>query len=1329
MTPQSSSSSSSSLLFVAATPFRPLPTLSCSARRPPSACQRDPARASQGWHTRQSSALNQDTSADRYIDLHTMQVIRAANAHLCDAPHPNTSFGLFDEHTTLSEAAQSAHVRELLFTADTLPLTEQQKDVVQALLSRRSALFVAPSSREKYPLLIDVVMRSRLWKKTIVYCASSPRAAEAAYTVLCAQLPPDRRQEIQLGLDSLPHDIDACADAFRVIITSPELVRSALANCDENDLLQNAAIFFVDTFTRSNATQWEEILLAMPSRILLCVFTAGLPYADHQLLPLWLETIQNSVVSVTPSREASFTHRIENPQNSPLLRTFAYNAATHDSPVQVSLTLLKEMFDNRSQQSFVPKYSECFLHGIKMIPTETPSMLLFRTAEEARFADIAALAVADAKTVLKNSRRRRGRPGKGKERTASSRAAAKKRREAAYETSLLFPAIAIVAGQRATENAACAVQSALGDELTLLWDDESREHVMDIVEAFKAANEGRLTESDIDVLSVLLAGIGIIHSSVSPAVRLIIEECFRAGFIPLLCVDSFLGSTGISALPSAKSVLIDASAIGVCDDVTKGLVSAATVVALAGRAQKDDVGNLIFLWYDESVDDESAGYEITSTLLHHIFSGDEHDLEGFSTSSRLTRMVVGGVGEEYGEMAQCGLSSSYGGVLRSVRRFGTDAYESIFEYTLNSYKGWLERAAIRATLERLDVEKTAISSRLASGDWRSIAEYERREAKVSESKRVLKAMERRYEMVLSRRVLNELRESAPGRLIGVAVAADSESEVPYEQRLFRNGADDVERVGNEDAGRDGSENGKGSALVAKGKQLWKKERVASAVFVTVLDQEAEGKRIGGMQSELVVVCIMADALWTIVPLADVVAVAAEGESLVSNVDLLMMPHPATFDLEAQSQRATCRPIDKGECEAVERVADELIARVASDERPELKTFGTGELEAQRKRVALAEELHRQSVWYGREEEIMELRKLRRREAKLGDEIEWVQKRENELEEELFNGHNEHRSNQQAVMAVLEDCHAVTVQGECNMHMTPIGTMGSQLACDFPLFAGACLCLIDEVGTISAAQLAALVALLVCEEVGWDAEWTLGREEGSEYGDGDDDDDEDDEDEQLDLSILRGEGDLGTVAGNNGVMHEERHEVHGLPHGVTATVHDICAALRQLHARHALHGGGHDAGVRRVSAAVPRAMDVRAAEALSALVLGASWRDAVEALRGDDARAYAAVRQVCGALEVVMRTEALEEGARVAAKEALRALREAVPLAALGAECVLREGVVERVVATGGYERWWRSARDSIAAASSDAKSDASVEEAETTAAAATAASRELMEPS
>jgi len=141
-----------------------------------------------------------------------------------------------------------------------------------------------------------------------------------------------------------------------------------------------------------------------------------------------------------------------------MLRTFAYNAARHESPVQLSLSMLRDMTQELQNLSsnFVPTYSECFLHGIKMIMVENPAELQFRSVEDAEYADSASLIVADAKlteaTVRSRSKRRTR--TERKERTGASLAAARKRTGVAFADSLLFPAIVVAKGKREAESAA-----------------------------------------------------------------------------------------------------------------------------------------------------------------------------------------------------------------------------------------------------------------------------------------------------------------------------------------------------------------------------------------------------------------------------------------------------------------------------------------------------------------------------------------------------------------------------------------------------------------------------------------------------------------------------------------------------------------------------------------------------------------------------------------------------------------------------------------------------------------------------------------------------------
>lgn len=1261
------------------------------------------------WQSQSSSALNQEQTPSSYIDLRTMKVIPSDDAHICPGPTSGVVFGVFNNLEPFEDALHSSQLRELLFTEDTIPLSDTQKQVVQALLSRQSVLYMSAAGEENDAIFIDIVMRNRLWKESVVYCAASRRSAEAMYAVLCAQLGPERRAELVLDLGDgslVSSEEDQTAkDCARVIITSPQVLKRNLVTCDLGGWVTKASIVFIDNLNLSSADDWEEILLGMPSRILLCAFTKEITVAERELLPLWLESIHNSVVAISPPGAASLHDRIERPQSFPLLRTFAFNAALHDSPVQVSLTLLKDMLQKEQDSTsgdFAAKYEECFLQGITMIPAESAGDLKFGSVDEAEYADIACLVVADAKRTeaqVRERNKKRARSTKRKERTASSRAAARRRREAAYSDSLLLPAIALARGRKETEHAAFAIRSALGEDAGLLWDEDSKEHIEDLVQAYEAEHTGQLSDVDLDVLQALLCGIGIVHDGCVPAIRLIVEELYRGGLIPILVADTHLGSRELLALPCAKSILVESSTLAICDDSNKGLIKASTAAALAGRMGKDDVGNLIVMWYDEAVDDEVAGSEIASTLLHPLFTspvafGTGGRALSYPRSDKFSRTHLEHLSTAKSTSPST-LYTSYDGILRSLRRFGVDGYEFILDYTLDSYKGWLERAALHATLEKMNIEKRAVDERIEGEDWSSIADHLRRAAKKNEADRVFKAMQQKYTSVATQRLREELKRTRPGRIIGIDVSKGNAALLPWEQKLFE---PDRTSMGEEKSTKSHLMTDPSQGQEEEAHTVGRRERLSAAVFVAVRDQEVDGIRIKSLDHRWLVICILADGMWTIVPMTDVVALSQDEDDVVPNVDLLMIPHPATFDIDPTTEWAKCCPIDDTEKAAVHRISDELIARVASENRPLLDRYQIPEFEAQRKRTEQVQELYEQSPWYGRDDEVVELRRVRRRTAELGDDIMLIQKKENELEERLFHKRNYQMSNQSSVLAVLEDCHALSILGDHAIELTPIGVFGSILPGRYPLFTAACLSLIDDVDMLSPSEFAAFVAVITCSGRIWSASNNSNGEGLEKESDGGK---AEEEEEELDLSMIR------QSAGIYGLGDEDSPDdkiplamqglIDILPPQIAATIHEIMTALQQLHRRHQAErevGGTAD-----TTEIVPKLLNLRLARAVTIFSSGASWREVTDELNQESGYAVSQFRDTKWVLEMIATDHEAGEFSETTRDLAMAAyktldrwpVRDRETISAL-----LESGVVEKHWSGNTYDKWWRGVRDRIA---------------------------------
>lgn len=1235
-----------------------------------------------------------------------MKLISENDAHMRSGPTPDVTFGVFDNPSIFEDERQTSQIRDLLFTQDTIPLNDTQKQVVQSLLSKRSVLYTAAVGGEKDSVFIDIVMRNRLWKECVVYCAASRRSAEAMYAILCAQLGPERRSEVCLDLGDGVLEQDEAAspskDAARVIITLPHALRNKLIICDSSSWIANATIIFIDNFSVSSLDEWEELLLAVPTRILLCVFMKEPAAADRDLLPLWLESIQNSVVAISPSGAASLRDRVDRPDMFPLLRTFAYNAALHESPVQMSFTLVKEMMQRECDSSagdFVPKFAECFLHGVDMLPAEKTAELRFGSVEEAEYADVASLVVGDAKITeskIRAKSKKRSRATKRKDRNAVSKAAARRRREMAFRNSLLLPAIVLTNGRRESEHAAFAIRSALGEGSCLLWDDDSRELLEDLVKKYEAQYSDQMSETDIEILQVLLSGVGIVHDGCAPAIRLFVEELFRGQLIPVIVADTHLGSTELLALPCAKSVLVESSALALCDDPYKGLIKASTAAALAGRMGKDDVGNLIALWYDEDVDDETAGNEIASTLLYPLFSPSESAIDPQRSTPtpfddcKMAKIPDLVKSQMKHRIKSSTLSSSYDGVLRSLRRFGLDGFESILDYTLYSYKGWLQRASLHATVEKMEMEKRAIDEKLEKDDKNSIADHERRLAKMNEANRVVRAMRKRYTSVVAQRMREELQLSLPGRIIGVRSSDGSREGTSWSQRLLSEG-----KQGNSSESNVQKNESKLATREKPGDDdpaldTLDMDGFTAAVFVAVRDQESGKKSSQSLDHRWVIVCVLADGLWTMLPLQDVVGLSREEKDVVPNVDLLMVPHPATFDFDPSSGWATCAPVDESEKAALYRISDELIGRVASeDQRPMINRLQIPEYEAQRDQLERFQTLYRQSPWYGRDDELTQRRQLRRRAAELGDDITALQHKENELEEQMFNNHSHQLTSQSAVLAVLEDCHAVRIFGDREMQMTPIGALGSVLPGKYPLFTAACLSLIDDIERLSVPEFAAFIATVASSGRIWRVS------ENASGGQEDEGMEDDETHEELDMGMLK------RLSGERDDVQQKRApiEMNGvegvIPYEIAKTIDDILAALQQLHRRHGLDHRQDEN--KEISEIVPAPLNTRLARAVYMFSSGVGWREVVDVLHREEGYGVRELRRLRAVLDLIARSEDGEFSDRIRelAAKAFDSLdrwpvRDRETIVAL-----VDSGVVEKHWSGNTYEKWWRGVREEI----------------------------------
>lgn len=1295
--------------------------------------------------TAATAALDKESSENRYVDLRTLKTIPWEEAHLASDCASGSAFGPFDH--SCDDAFHSIP-QELLFSHETIPLSQSQKDVIRALLSRRSVIFHSTSGDPVTGITADLALRAKLWNQTVLYCASSTRAAEAMHAALSVQvagIAPDGiildtgdansrpSSEHLRNVAALPHTSSSSiasqtetnninvkqssstdpagsepedANARKsvdvqvpsVIITVPHILLRNLICAEENSWMKFVDVAILDNLLADSNSDWEELLLSMPSRVIVCLIAKDLSVGAREQILLWFETVHNNVIPIVPPGAASVLDRVERCVELPVLRAFVYNAARHSAPVQVSLRLLLDAAQKEPTDSSVwskSNYLDSLLKGVTILEAMKPEDLLFRNAHEAEFADFVSILLHEFVRTSKAARSKfRKRPGSKKTRTASSISAARKRRSTFFADSLMFPAIVLVQGRLEVVSVANALISACDDGCVILWDEGSREHLHDILHLFVDKHSDALSDEDRSLLSMLSKGIGVVHNDSLPGVRLLTEELFRDGFIPVLFVDTHLGPVELSALPTAKSVIVESSAFGEIDDGRKGLVKGSTAASLAGRIGKDDVGNLIVMWYDDAIDDTDAVTEMaTSLLMPDITERSRVRRHGRVLNFHSINMLPGEgqflkklLGPHRFHRSRDVLWSSYAGLLRSLQKFGLDGYKSVIEYTLDSYQGWLVGATLRATREKMDLEQKAIEDRLSSVNWAEVALHDRRVAKHQESVRIMKAMQSHRSSVLGERVIHILRKFTPGTIIGIR-ASENSGELDETQQI--SATSDQKPLPSESSTpypEDGAvtrdSNMKALSIVNSGIESNFAGNVP-AVFVSLLERSKRKSWVCPLEASYVVISIMMDGVWTMVPSQDVLCEPDPEAPKVSDVDLLEIPHLATFDLDPVLGWAKCKPVTQSETLALARVSDDLISVMASNADNMLKPVRLPEFEKQKHRLQSSLRLLQTSPWFGKEEELQEIRQLRRRAAKLSDDSSSFKDAETQLEQELNQAQERRKSIQSARLAVLEDCNAIRIHSADEMEMTPIGSLSSILPGAYPLFSAACLLLVDGVKNLNPMELAAFVAMVTCADTS-----------SVRYSGGSDDD-------MSSISVRPGVGPNESRLVSNG-DREVDDLVGVLPSEVLNVADEILRALHMLQHRHTVSKGLTESknGTSAVNVATiaPAKLGLRCARPAFCFARGDEWSNVVS-VRGIEPRdTVLELRKITQVLSIIASGGSIGEFSSTIQKTAQRAMNfmQRWPVRDVcDTELLIGQGVVNKEWQVQSYDRWWKASRDQI----------------------------------
>lgn len=1279
-----------------------------------------------------TAALDKESTENRYVDLRTLKTIPWEEAQLTSECASGNKFGPFEN---ACDDAYRDISQDLLFSHETIPLSQSQRDVVRAILSRRSVIFFNTSADPITGIVADLALRAKLWNQTILYCSSSVRAAESLYAALSVQLSGISPNGIILDSGdantrpSTEHVHAIFANSKRakkskssaqlhsgsnghpeaneqkpsdvkppnIIITVPHVLMRNLTCAQTGSWMKYVDVAVLDNLLVDEDSQWEELLLSMPSRVVVCLIAKDLSIGTREQLLLWFETVHNNVIPVIPPGAASVLDRVERCVDLPSLRAFVFNAAYHSAPVQVSLRLLLDAAQKERSsvsQEEMSGYLGSLLQGVTVIEAMKPEDLLFRNKHEAEYADFVSLLLHDFVKTSKAVRLKfRKRSGAKKSRTASSLSAARKRRSAYFADSLVYPAIVLIKGRFEAVSVANALLSACDDKNTIVWDDGSREHLHEILRIFVDEHNDSLSSEDHSLISMLSKGVGVVYKGMLPAVRMLIEELFRDGFIPLIFVDTHLGPVELNALPSAKSIIVESSAFGEVDDGRKGLVKGSTAAALAGRIGKDDVGNLIVMWYDDSIDDKDTVTEMAAGLL----------IPGIAERSRIERngilqnFMTKGASFDQGQFLRKLLGpyrvhqsrdvlwSSYAGLLRSLQKFGLDGYKAVLEYTLDSYQGWLVGATLRATREKMDLETKAIEERLRSVDWSEIGVHDRRVAKHQECQRILKAMESHQSSVLAARIVEFLRSSGSGIIIGVKSAKGNIIDSTIE-----NGEkEQQEALPNQLSHKaDGQGKKNAAAMNALSKvnsdcgSKW--DDHVPAVFVSLLERSSRKSWNCPLDASFIVICIMMDGVWTMVPSEDVLWEPSAETPKISDLDLIEVPHLATFDLDPELGWAKCKPIAPTEASSLARISDELIAAVTSLGDNLLLRIRLPEFMKQQQRLHNSWGLLQKSPWFEKEEELQEIRQLRRQAAKLKDDTASFKEAEIQLEQELNRAQENRKNLQKSRLAVLEDCNAVRIKSEIEMEMTPIGALSSILPGSYPLFTAACLLLVEGVENLSPMELTAFVAIAAGSYTS--PVWSLNTF-----------------DDELPVSKFERSEKLREETRSTGINTHEVDELQGvLPSAVMDVASEILKALHMLQYRHEANKDRSvpEDGVERVKVATiaPAKLDVRFSRPAFYFARGDDWESVVSVCGLEPGDIVSELRKVSQVLSIVASGGAIGEFSSSLQETAQRALgfMERWPVRDVGdSDLLISQGVIGKEWQVQSYERWWKANRSQI----------------------------------
>lgn len=971
-----------------------------------------------------------DAVNGQYVDLHSLKTVQWTSGG------PQYSSGNEEGGGVESETIPEI-LPEFLFTGETLPLSESQRLVVHSLLTRRSVIFQSSSADSVFALLTDLSFRAKCWGQAILFCSCSRHVAEITCSRLSIELgaeshcqlvldvaDSDSRNEIELDSTSRSarpagHIDDPPATTY--VTTLDVLIRN-------DSLFKLADLYIFDI--GDELADWEEILLSLPSESVILLLTKDMKDSNFEALLVWFKALHGNVVPVINTCQSEVVQ-----DESTVPEIYLYNAAVHSNPVQVYLPPTKNTAGTHSSD-VLP-----VINSNSSLMVEKPNEhLKFSTTSEGSYADLVGL--------LNSDRMRTAELCKGlfqsqiysKKRTVASEYVSKTLRNLVFKESSLFPVVVLVHGSKEASIAANSLLCNMNSSSMFFWEDIGRDHLHSILCTYAEQHESHLGDEELQHLSYLAKGVGIVHCDMLPSLKELTEQVFAAGLISVLFVDSFFGAGDINNLPSAKCAVLESSVLSDVDDSEKGLLCFSTVQSLV---RKSDSSKIVVLWYDEGMDDARAASELTSFLAMKTGESKEYSFSFPGIEDESNRFWRKMFGTSMVEPNRGFMWSTCSGVLRSLRKFGAGGSEAILGSTLDYHQGRLAILIIQATTEKINLELGALEEQLKSVKWADIALHERLVSRYRESVRIAEATKSSHLALHADSALQFLRKCEPGIVVGM--------RKPISYAEFESNSD---------------------TAVSRSHGL--KESIVPAVFIALVDLSHSSKWSLLEDAPYAMLCVLTDGVWGMISIRDLVARSTHILNIVPVFNLDEIPHPASFEIDNSTGRGKLMPRNDSDKLLMKQLIDGLegIANLQFD------LISSSVMENIQSRASKNLELLKSSSFFGKEKELELSYKLRGQAADLRHNAACLTKSDGLLKQAMKEIVNSRKSSRARILAVLEDSNAICVPNDGEVEMTPMGALASILPCRFPLFTASCVIFVDGVNELSPTELVAFIALIV-----------------------------------------------------------------------------------------------------------------------------------------------------------------------------------------------------------------------------------------------------------